>query len=393
MKLQKILSLALALAFVFAFAFLSVAGTISAADLRIGAKNNGSVNVGAEEQIKNLYIAGNIVTIDANIEKGIHSAGNVININGNVGQSVYSAGGTIMINGNVNGSVHTAGGSVVVGGDIVDDLFIAGGNLMISKEASVGGDLIVGGGTVDIQSPVAGNVYLGGGMITINSEIKGNVKVGQADELVLGSNAVINGNLEYYSKKPIQLMEGAVVKGQTIISESKFGREKEINKGVFVGAVFAFLSIALFVKMIGLMIVAFVLVYMFKKFTETVTKESFNNFWKSLGIGFVVLVLTPIAFILLMITLFGLWLGALVLMAYLISLTLSASIAGIIFGTWLARLVMKKKDYSVDWKIVVGGTILLSIIGLIPLFGWIAMFVLVLLGLGAFWRIIYSSYK
>ncbi|MDD2935030.1 MAG: hypothetical protein PHX25_00990 [Candidatus Pacebacteria bacterium] len=385
MKLQKI-------AF-FALIFLSTTTITSAADFRLGAKNNGSVNVGVEEQIKNLYIAGNLVTVDANIEKSVHSAGNVVNINGNVGESVCSAGGTVTINGDVNGSVHTAGGSVVVGGNITDDLFIAGGNLMISKSASVGGDLIAGGGTIDIQSPVAGNVYLGGGMITINSEIKGNVKVGQADELVLGSNAVINGNLEYYSKKPIQVTDGAVVKGETIISESKFGREKEINKGVFVGAVFAFLSIALFIKMIGLMIVAFVLAYMFKKFTETVTKESLDNFWKSLGIGFVVLVLTPIAFVFLMITLFGLWLGALVLMAYLISLTLSASIAGIIFGTWLARLVMKKKDYSVDWKIVVGGTLLLSIIGLIPLFGWIAMFVLVLVGLGAFWRTIYLSYK
>src|SRR3989338_8957732 len=388
MKLQKILSLA----FVFALPILSVAGTTYAADLRIGAKNNGSVNIGAEEVITNLYTGGNIVTIDANVEKGLHAAGNVVNINGNVGQSVYSAGGTVMVNGDVLGSVHTAGGSVVVGSKISDDLFIAGGNVMVSKQASVGGDLMVGGGTIDIQGPVVGDVSIGGGVVTINSEIGGNVKINQVDELILGSSAVINGNLEYYSKKPIQVEEGAVVKGETIVNEKK-AVSKNIDKGVFAGVLFTIISVALLIKMVGLLIVGLIFAYVFKKTTEACAKEGLTSFWKSLLTGLVLFLITPIASVILIVTLFGLWLGLVVLMIYFVSLTIAAAITGIIFGIWLAHLLFKKKDYTADWKIVIGGTVILAILGLIPVVGWFMMLVLVLVSLGAFYRSIFAMHK
>lgn len=380
---------------VFAFVFLSTGATAQAADFRVGAKNNGSVSIGVDEDITNLYTAGNIITIDANVEKGVHAAGNIININGNVGNSVYSAGGTLLISGDVAGSVHGAGGNIIVESNIADDVIVAGGNMMISKEATIGGDLVVGAGTLDLLGSVGGNIYMSGGVVTLNGSVGGDVKIDQVDELTIGKDSVINGNLEYYSKNEIVIEDGAVINGETILNTDKgMGKERrEHDRGAFVGALFAIISIALFIKMIGLMIIALIFAFVFKKLTESTVKEGLNHFWKSLGLGFAILVLTPMASIILIITLFGLWLGIAMMMLYFVSLTVAASIMGIIFGTWLAHLLFKKKDYSVNWKIVVGGVVAITLVGLVPLIGWIIMMILTLVTLGAFYRAIFMAHK
>lgn len=372
--------------------FLFATHTTYAATFRVGTEENGNVSIKPEDQIKSLYSAGNMINVDANVEKGIHVAGNVITVNGDVGESIYSGAGTFVLKGNVGSSVHVGGGNVVIEGNITDDLFIGGGNVVISDKSTIGGDIIIGGGTVDIQGSVKGNAYLAGGIITIGGQIDGSVEVKEADELRIEDGAIIGGNLEYFVHKEVNISDGAVVSGQITINDKMKG-QKDLNKGAVLGVVFAFLSIVLLIKMFGLVVIGLIMVYIFKGLTERVVKEGFNNFWKSFGIGFAFLFLVPIFSVVLMITLVGIWLGIVTLMLYFVFLTIAASITSIIFGVWLAHLLFKKKDYLSDWKIVIGGVLALTIVGLIPFVGWVIVTLLMLVSLGSFCRIVIAMHK
>ncbi|OGD67707.1 hypothetical protein A2442_03995 [Candidatus Campbellbacteria bacterium RIFOXYC2_FULL_35_25] len=388
MQIKKAIYLILALT----FAFFATAGSTQAADFRAAAKNGGNVTVSQEEQITNLYTAGNVISVDANIEKGLHAVGNILNINGNVGQSIYSGAGTLLIKGDVGGSVHGGGGNIVIEGKITDDLILGGGNISISSKASVGGDLVAGGGVVDIQGPVTGNIYLSGGVLTINSEIGGNVKIDKVDEIRLGSNAVIKGNLEYYSTKEIVMDEGAVVLGETIINEKGAGKH-DLDKGALAGFIFAIISVALLIKLIGMIIVALFFAYLFKKFTTAVVKESITSFWKSLGTGFAVLILVPIIMVILMITVVGIWLGLIVLTIYLSSIIIASALAGVTFGSWLILAITKKDNYSVNWKTILWGSVVLTIIGILPVIGWLIVLILILINLGSIYQVFFRMHK
>jgi len=310
-----------------------------------------------------------------------------------LGGTVYSGAGTLIINGEIEGSVHGGGGSVVVNSKIEGDLFVGGGSVVISKSASVGDELFVGGGTVDIQGPVFGDAYMVGGTIVINSEIQGNVKIRSANKIKLGSNARITGNLEYNSEEEIEIEEGAVVLGETtIVTKKGFGGD-DPSKGLILAIIFGIISLAILVKIMGLIVVGLVLIRWFKDITQKVIKESLTDFWKNLGIGLLALIVIPIVTIILLATIIGIWLGIIVGVLYVLSILLAGTLASITFGSWAIAVIRKNKDYSISWKVVVGGVVALALIKLIPVLGVLVSLVFMLISLGAIYRLAYRAKK
>lgn len=377
------------LALMLGLALLIGAGVAQAADFRLGAANNGNIIVKQDEQVKNLYTAGNIVSVDANIEKNLHVAGNIVTIDGEVGHSIYSVvAGTLIINGSVGGSVHGAGSGVIISNDVDEDVIIGGGHIFVSDQAVIGGDLIIGGGTIDVLGSVDGDVYIGGGVVVIDGQIGGDVKINQADKIKISKNTVIHGNLEYNSKEKIEIEDGAVILGKTSL-----GVKKGIDRGAIATMIFGVISVAVLIKTIGLIIVGLLLWRLFKNFTEKTVKESLTNFWQSLGIGFAILVLIPVIAIIFLVTVVGLWLGFILGIIYILSLLLAGALAGIILGSLLGKAIKERKNYVVNWKTVVGGTIALMIIKLVPIIGWIVAFIFTLIALGALCRTFLKIYK
>ncbi|MBU1558066.1 polymer-forming cytoskeletal protein, partial [Patescibacteria group bacterium] len=366
-------------------------GSAQAADFRIADKEGGNINVGQEEEITSLYAAGNIVSIEADTEKGLHVAGNIVNINGAVGHSVYSGAGTLIVRGDIGGSIHGGAGNIVIESNVEGDVILGGGNISIADKASIGGDLVVGGGVVDIQGSVGGNIYLSGGVLTINGEVGGDVKIDQVDELKIGSNAVINGNLEYYSVEEIEIEEGAVILGETILNEA--GINKDIDKGALAGIIFAFISLTLLIKLVGVTLTSLIIFFIFKRFTKNVVTENLSSFWKNLGLGFALLILIPIASIMIIATIVGIWLGLIILMIYLVSLMLATVFASITFGSWLSSLITKEEKHSITWKTIIGGVIALMAVDFIPVIGGVIVFVFILSSFGAIYKVAFKLHR
>lgn len=381
MKIKKVFYLSLII-FLLSFFFVPAA---MAADFRLGDKS-GSISI--DKDTKNLYSAGNMISINADIEKSLHAAGNVITIVGDIGNNIYAVGNTVAIKGNVGGTVHMAAANVSIEGEIEDDLFLAGGNIVLTKLTSVGGDLYVAGGTVVVDGSVAGDIHIAGGDITINGKVGGEVNVKADSSLTLGSEAEIGKDLNYKGPKELEVKEGAKISG-----EINFTKIEVKKAGVFKKskAIKGLLTLAFLIKLLGAIAAGLVFVYLLRKFTEPAVKESLSRFWPSLGLGFAALILIPVLFVILMITVVGIWLGVLTIATYILSILLSLVLSSIVLGVWLIKIIGRKKDYLVDWKAVVVGVIVMDIIALIPVLGWIVKFVLMLMALGGIYRLAHQK--
>lgn len=326
-----------------------------------------SVSTGAPIE-DNLYVAGGMVTVGDVIVGDLLIAGGQIMVTEDVTEDLTAAGGNLTVLGNIGGDVRIAGGSILITGTVAGDLVAAGGSLVLAPGVTVGKDLILAGGQISVDADVAGDVELTGGIATLNGQIQGDVIARMEDRLTLGSGAVIEGNLEYHGPREdaLTITDGAIITGEvTFVQRKGFDQaETEATLAAIAGGFMVF-------KLLASLVTALILALIFKRFTTSVALQVVRTPLKLLGLGFVTLVVVPVAFIVLLVTLLGMPLAFLTLLAYIFLLLLSGALGGIVVGAWLSQLVYKSPDIVVTWKNVSVGVLVLGIVGWIPVVGWI----------------------
>lgn len=373
-KSRKGLILAIRLFALVGALFLLAPMQVAAADVRAG---NGEQTIGAGTTITDdLYIFGNTVNIRGTVDGSVISAGATVTVAGHVTRDVMVAGGTVDINGPVDGSVRVAGGTVNVNSAVTGDVVAAGGTVNLSSEASVGRDVVLGTGQATIAGPVARNVTLGSGTVRIENTVGGNV-TGNVDRLTLASGAKVSGYLDYTSNHPAVIDSGATVAGvvarHTPTATPQFGAP----------ALAAWSFLGWLRGWIGISILGLLLVLLFPAFSTKSTEALSHRPGASVGFGAAILVITPIVGIIAFIAgllVGGWWLAVLLFPAYILVLALGYVVSGSLIGRWTAD--------RLGWRlhpawIVVGGLFALTVIGSIPILGWIVSLIAVLFGLGA----------
>ena len=375
----------------FLLSFLFISNNAQAADFRVASKDDGNVMVAANEKVANLYAAGNLLTIDADVSKSLYLGGNTLNINGDVANDLKAGGNTILVKGNIGGSAHLGGGTVLIDGQIADDLFVGGGVVTISNTAKVGGGLYVGGGTVDLQAPVTGDAFVGGKKVIINSTINGNVKV-EADELILGDKAVLKGNFNYTSSREVEMAKNATIAGVVDykkMDQERFNfQEKSGNKEI--ASIFGAFAVGIWVmKLFFALISSFTVFLLLTKLLKNSYKELSTNFWANVVIGFTLMIMLPITSIILFLTIFGIWLAGLNLLVFGLLMMLAEATASIMFGLWLMKL-FAKKNVELSWKPVLLGALVLPTISMIPVVGCLICFIFLLASFGSYYQMFYK---
>ncbi|MBD3300379.1 MAG: hypothetical protein GF347_03430 [Candidatus Moranbacteria bacterium] len=387
MKIKTKTAIALSLGII-CFLFFNVIN-VYAAEFKV-ADEHGNLTVAEGERIKNLYAAGNIILIEGEIESDLYTAGNTITINGKVSDDVKAGGATVIVRGDIGGSVHVAGGNILIESKIKEDLFVAGGSVTLTKSALIEGDLIVAAGAVSIEAPILGDVKAAGGEIVINSRISGSVEANVEDKLILKEQAYLEKDLNYKSLQELEKDQNAVISGKTNFDKVKAKKTDTFKEFKLP---FALLVVIFIVKLLANIILGLVLLYLFKNIIEKINKNSLTEFGKSLGLGFLGLIFVPIVCLLLFLTLLGIGLSSLLFLVYCLTLFLAASLAGIIFGSWMIKILKRHKDYSVSWPQVVLGITVLEIICLIPIMGWLVKFVFLLVSLGSLYCLTWQKIK
>jgi len=336
----------------------------------------------------NLYVAAGNVSINSIVSGDLYTAGGNVLITENVSNDIVVAGGSVTILGDSGDDVRVAGGNVLVVGNVGGELIAAGGSITVASDVSVGGDVVTAGGQITLDGTVVGDVEMYGGVATVNGRIQGNLIARVEDKLTIGSGAVIDGNLAYKAKSAdaLKMGEGAIVTGEIVFEEiATVGKAEAENFIVAVIGVFILFKLASFV------IVALILIWLFKNFSNSVVRGVVQNPLRMLGYGFVTLIVAPAAAILLFVTLLGIPLGIMVLLSYGLLMLVSAIYAGVTTGAWMSQLMHKAQTPVVTWKNVLGGTVLLTAVTLVPIVGWIVGLLLFLVTLGSITDLVYRK--
>jgi len=343
--------------------------------LAFDGRTGDTVVVGSGEVVDDdLYIGGSTISIDGTVNGDVLAVGSEIIINGRINGDLIAAGASVTINGEVTGAVRIAGATLEVKGNVGGDVVAAGASLSLASTASIGNDLVVGVGDASIDSPVGGDIFGGGGEITLSNTVGGNVKLG-VDNLTLLPNASIEGNLIYTSQNEADIRSGAYIAGATT-HKIPPPEEREGGMGI-VGKIIGFLmalalGIVLIVLAPGRMLAA----------TNAIRHQT----WPSLGWGAVLLFATPIAALIVCMTIVGVPIGLIGLVLYGIGIY----IAHIITSLFMGRMIigtLRRMEGAEGRGILIGslalGLFILTLLTMIPYASFFIWLAAVLFGFGA----------
>lgn len=375
----KKVALFLGFAFVIIMASPVLAAEFIAPDKESG---QGVVVLNEAEVHRNVYAVGAMVTNDSDIEGDLFAAGGRIIVSGSVEQDVNVAGGDITLKGDIGGDVRAGGGNIDISSQVAGDVLIGGGNVILDDSAFVGGDLYIGGGNVVVNSPVEGVLKIGGGEVTINSHIAGNVDVWSDGSLTFGPNAHVVGEITHHGKKMATIKYGARVGDVKFVALTKMSGGSSGNW-----------LVKSFVFFIALAILAFIIVKSFHPKTKVLVSIMENSFWKSLGVGALIAFFGPIIILILFATGVGGYLAVVLLLSYLLLFALSCALAAVFVGSLIMKHVIKREDLIMSWQSALIGSLVFSILCIVPYIGGLVTFILALLAAGGTARLLGTEHR
>lgn len=346
-------------------------------------KTGDQPSIAASERISDdVYLVGGNVNSAGTITGDLIVGGGNVVVSGAVSGDLMVGGGNVTVLGTVGDDLRVGGGTVVLNGRVAGDLVVGGGQVTVAGPG-IGGDVLAGVGTIRIDAPVAGDVTLGGGDIYINAPIQGSVKF-TGEKLTLGAGAVITGTLTYSSPKEAVIEPGAVVRGETVYTPTK---QKDNGKKAM-----GIISLIFLGKMLATLACALVIGLIFNRYAREVAENAGSKPLLELGRGFLALVALPIASIILLVTVIGIPLGLLGLVAFVGMMIFVSIMTPIVVGSLVYRF-FSKRDYEVTWLTILIGVVVYSVAGLIPFVGWILCFAALLITLGGMIRIKWNGAK
>lgn len=332
---------------------------------------------------KDYFAAGDTVKILGTVNGDAYIAGGTVFIDGIINGDLLVAGGTVQINGTVKNDVRALGGAVSFGNTVGGNVTVGAGTTIFNPQAKIGGSLLAGAGTLDLYSPVGRGVIAGAGTFTLNNTVGGDMMVA-VEEMVLQSKTKVTGDVTYWSEKEAAIADNVALSGDLVYhrverNDSKPSMTAEGKKG-FLAAV-AGLGIALVsIVFITTFITGMLIMWLLPAFTDKTVSYMQKNTWSAFGMGIVAAIFLPILSLTAMVTVVGIPLGI-----FLGALTALLCLMGQVYAAlFIGKGIFRgmKADVHRNWQLLVG-LVILGILSLIPIFGWLARMVFVLIGIGA----------
>ncbi len=327
-------------------------------------------------QVDDRFMAGSYVRVAGPVAGDLIAAGGGVDVDAAVNSDAIVAGGTLRVAGSVGGSVYACGGHVTVDGTVGRNARVCGGRVEIGPKADIAGGVSIAGGEVQLEGAVKRYVQIAGGHVRIDGTVGGDVVV-TSGSIELGPNARIGGKLRYRSREELQRDPAAQVAGGVEragkSAQAIAHAERRVHRA------------AGFVWTVGLIVAAAVLVAALPGFTTRVAATLRSRAAMSLLIGFIALVCIPVLAIVLFVTLVGIPLALLTLVAYAALLLLGHVVTGIGLGDWALARFRAGDAARTGWRIgaAVVALLAIAILARIPFLGGLVTFLVLIAGVGA----------
>lgn len=321
-------------------------------------------------------------------------------VGGNFNIFCYSVQGLGPVGGSLRGFARLISCNAPVGRN-----FIAyAQEINIGPDAVIGRDANIFGETVTIEGEIKGNLVVEAGRAELTGTV-GDCFCFEGGELEIGPNAIINGDLTYESPDKAEIPSSARITGEIkwTPSESREKREPALftvarvfswlipHRAYFLGLTFISLlffigsaipypaGLSLFVLWISLLISGYLLLLFtggLSARTEKVLKE---KTLPSIGLGFAIMLLTPIVSLILLLTIFF---GGMVILLYGVACFVGAVYASLFIGRRICILLNIGSESSKGYGCYSLGVVVLVALSYIPIIGYLLSLLVVMMGLG-----------
>ncbi|MFH1170976.1 MAG: polymer-forming cytoskeletal protein [bacterium] len=326
----------------------------------------------------NFVRVGKNVEINGTVHGDLIVAGQSVTVNGAITGDILAAAQTIRIEGPVSGNIRVAGAEVTVNGAVGKNATIFAETIRLGDKAAIEWSLQAFGSTIDLGGQVAGNANFYGTSATVRGTIEGNARflLGREGTLRLAPTAVIGKDVEYRTNRDAIIDAGALVTGTT---HKTLPAPQDTRVRSFLASL---VSIWRLVSIFGLLVVGLILLSLFPKTSARIAERMQQRPWQSIGWGLVILIVAPIVALILLFTVIGIPLALLGVALYVMLLYLAKVFVGFSLGLILFRALRKEKPAPVLWSFIVG-TVLFTILTILPYIGWLIEFVGILWAAGA----------
>ena len=355
--------------------------TLSLSSFGLERRHQEFVTVAANETVDDtLLVSGNTVRVEGVVNGDLLAFAQNLEVRGTVKGDLVTFAKRIVVSGNIEGHIFTCSQSLDLDGQLGHSIYGWIQSVHLGNHARVGDGVVVGASDVTLEGEVKRSVTI----FTGNGEVSGSIGrelTMAGGSLTLTNTARVGGGLtaRVHHLQDVHIADGATIEGQRDI-------QVRVRQNRFTQARFYFHQ-ALWLA--AAMLVGWLCVVLFPGFFQA-TAQAVGSGWRTLGLGFAVLVGVPIATIVIGVTLVGLPLAIMLFGLYLAGLYL----AKIWVGAYLGRMILKPATPTKgDWMLgLLLGLLILTIATFIPYLGGLVRFALVCLGLGAFvWQLYQAS--
>lgn len=297
-------------------------------------------------------------------------------------------GATTEISGVVNGDVRSVGGNITVSGVVHGDILAIGGTVHFTDTARLYGDVIVIAEQATMAGSYTNTSTVIANTVEINGAVDGDIEV-TSNTLHVGDGAVIRGVVTYISPTPATVADGA-----TIIHPIEFNQTESLQDQAAVKrTLVTFLSFWRILQFITTLILAFILVHVFKVFSKDVTDYVLQSFFRSFLLGLISVIVIPLAAFFLFISVFALPLGVIVMCLYIIGLLVSTAMASVYLGVFFKNITHKGRPNEISFGSAMVALLVVTLLQFVPVVGDIIRPFVAVVAFGGIIRIVYHSVR
>lgn len=341
-------------------------------------RSGDSVSVEQGQVVEGDFYGGaNSVIISGEVKGDAYVGARTVTVNAPIAADLSVIGATVQIHESVADDVRVVGGDITIAGTVTGDVVVFGGSLHILSTASIKGDVLFFGGDLQIDGPIDGSVFGMAERTRVDAFVGKDVRMESTLGLTLGDHAEITGNVTYTGGPDLVRAQNAVVSG-TIHHEELAIKTASIES--FLIPLFSMLFAALVLFMLGR-----------SRFLPLVRGTEISyGIQGLLGLG--VFFGTPFIAVILTISMLGTLVGIALFALYIAFCVLAFMLSGMIVGSFLMKLVNRKKDIEITLMSVIIGTGIIFVALFIPYVGFFVVFGVFLITLGGLVRMCYKGW-
>lgn len=356
---------------------IALAPVASAADTEHG---NPDYTLAAGKEVKtDLIVAADNTRIDGDVDGDLIVFSSYVTVDGHVKGDVLVFGQDVRLNGPVDGNVRAWCQRLTIASTVARNLMSWSETTEVADNGSIGGTVTTGAAKLNIDGKVAGDVLAFGSDFNLNGTL-GRDLTYKGKNLAIGSGAEIKGKTKYQGQNEASVSPEAKLGSQIEFTRRKRGPD-------YTEARYYWHRVLLWGASVLFGIVVLLLVPGFF-FDAT---SACGRFGASTGFGILFLIATPIAAVLVCITVVGLGVGLSTVLIYLVALYG----AQVFVGCWLGEKLLGPSNGvgSAIGRMALG-LLILRAAGMIP--HWVGVMVssvVLVWGLGAIVLAVYKNLR